>query len=91
VGHITAVFGARQTEIVCFVMDDPLENRVNTLDTSTSLDPVNSQGTVDKSQASAKHPRAGEALSDKILCPHCLRTATNGIQCKGMCVADSDY
>jgi hypothetical protein len=72
-------------------MDDPLENRVNTLDTSTSLDPVNSQGTVDKSQASAKHPLAGEALSEKILCPHCLRTATNGIQCKGMCVADSDY
>ncbi|BAT54557.1 hypothetical protein NOS3756_35280 [Nostoc sp. NIES-3756] len=29
--------------------------------------------------------------NEKILCPHCLRTATNGIKCKGMCVADSDY
>ncbi|MGB5636339.1 MAG: hypothetical protein WBM44_21890 [Waterburya sp.] len=28
---------------------------------------------------------------EKILCPHCLRTATNGIKCKGMCVADDDY
>jgi hypothetical protein len=26
-----------------------------------------------------------------ILCPHCLRTATNGIKCQGICVADSDY
>ncbi len=29
--------------------------------------------------------------NEKILCPHCLRTATNGIKCKGICVADSDY
>jgi hypothetical protein len=29
--------------------------------------------------------------TEKILCPHCRRTATNGIKCKGMCVADSDY
>ncbi|QNP30694.1 hypothetical protein [Cylindrospermopsis curvispora] len=28
---------------------------------------------------------------EKILCPHCKRTATNGIKCKGICVADSDY
>ena len=28
---------------------------------------------------------------DPILCPHCKRTATNGIKCKGICVADSDY
>ena len=28
---------------------------------------------------------------EKILCPHCRRTATNGIKCKGICVADSDY
>ncbi len=26
-----------------------------------------------------------------ILCPHCLRTATNGIKCQGICVADSGY
>ncbi|MBE9222371.1 hypothetical protein IQ215_06640 [Cyanobacterium stanieri LEGE 03274] len=28
---------------------------------------------------------------EEILCPHCKRTATNGIKCKGICVADSDY
>jgi hypothetical protein len=28
---------------------------------------------------------------EKVLCPHCQRTATNGIKCQGICVADSDY
>jgi hypothetical protein len=28
---------------------------------------------------------------EKILCSHCLRTATNGIKCKGICVADDNY
>ena len=28
---------------------------------------------------------------DKILCNHCLRTASNGIRCLGICVADNDY
>jgi len=28
---------------------------------------------------------------DPILCQHCKRTAKNGIKCKGMCIADSDY
>ena len=32
-----------------------------------------------------------ESEEEKILCPHCLRTATNGIKCRGMCVADDDY
>lgn len=32
-----------------------------------------------------------ESKSEDILCAHCLRTATNGIKCQGMCVADSDY
>jgi hypothetical protein len=31
------------------------------------------------------------AIPEKIICSHCLRTATNGIKCKGICVADSDY
>jgi hypothetical protein len=30
-------------------------------------------------------------VTEKILCPHCRRTATNGISCKGICVADNDY
>jgi hypothetical protein len=32
-----------------------------------------------------------ETEPEKILCPHCQRTATNGIKCKGICVAESDY
>ncbi len=28
---------------------------------------------------------------DCILCPHCKRTASNGVRCLGMCVADNDY
>ena len=28
---------------------------------------------------------------DRILCVHCERTATNGVRCLGMCVADNDY
>jgi hypothetical protein len=31
-----------------------------------------------------------EVLSP-ILCNHCQRTATNGIKCQGICVADSAY
>jgi len=32
-----------------------------------------------------------ETKQEPILCPHCLRTATNGIKCQGICVADSGY
>ena len=28
---------------------------------------------------------------DPILCNHCERTASNGVRCLGMCVADNDY
>ena len=28
---------------------------------------------------------------DIILCKHCKRTASNGVRCLGMCVADNDY
>ena len=26
-----------------------------------------------------------------VLCKHCKRTASNGVRCLGMCVADNDY
>ncbi|WP_438983772.1 hypothetical protein [Vulcanococcus sp.] len=29
--------------------------------------------------------------SDPVLCGHCGRTASNGLVCIGMCVADSGY
>jgi hypothetical protein len=45
----------------------------------------------DKPQTKASTNIAPETENEKILCPHCLRTATNGIKCKGICVADSDY
>ena len=28
---------------------------------------------------------------EKVLCNHCKRTASNGIRCMGICVADNDY
>ncbi len=28
---------------------------------------------------------------EKILCNHCKRSASNGIRCLGICVADNDY
>ena len=28
---------------------------------------------------------------ETILCNHCKRTASNGVRCLGMCVADNDY
>ena len=32
-----------------------------------------------------------EQKEEKLLCNHCLRTASNGIRCMGICVADNDY
>ena len=29
--------------------------------------------------------------NDIVLCNYCKRTASNGIRCLGMCVADNDY
>ena len=45
----------------------------------------------DDPQANISQEINPETETEKILCPHCLRTATNGIKCKGICVADSDY
>jgi hypothetical protein len=46
-------------------------------------------------QPDGLRPAAGHrpptAEPDKVLCPHCLRTAKNGIKCQGICVADSEY
>ncbi len=33
----------------------------------------------------------GDLKNELILCPHCRRTANNGIKCKGICVSDNDY
>ncbi|MCX5943441.1 MAG: hypothetical protein NTU65_10355 [Cyanobacteria bacterium] len=34
---------------------------------------------------------ARPAPQDPVLCHHCGRTASNGVSCEGMCVADSGY
>ena len=34
---------------------------------------------------------AAAQLPDPVLCGHCGRTASNGLSCLGMCVADSGY
>ena len=52
---------------------------------------MNLQTDKDKPQAEASKNIAPETENEKILCLHCQRTATNGIKCKGICVADSDY
>lgn len=45
----------------------------------------------DKLQESTSIKINEEIENEKVLCPHCQRTATNGIKCKGICVADNDY
>jgi hypothetical protein len=40
--------------------------------------------------AAAEHREDGGA-AEPVLCEHCGRTASNGISCIGMCVADSGY
>jgi hypothetical protein len=39
----------------------------------------------------AEAPLAALAPDDPVLCGHCGRTASNGLTCIGMCVADSGY
>ncbi len=38
-----------------------------------------------------KEDKEIEKKVDKVLCNHCFRTASNGIRCLGICVADNDY
>jgi hypothetical protein len=45
----------------------------------------------DNLQASRSIKINQETEKEKVLCFHCQRTATNGIKCKGICVADNDY
>ena len=42
-----------------------------------------------KDQDNPKNKLTSE--KDPILCSHCKRTASNGVRCLGMCVADNDY
>ncbi len=42
-------------------------------------------------QASGVQPGGPPPPAEPVLCGHCGRTASNGISCIGMCVADSGY
>ncbi len=55
--------------------------------------PVNSSTKTELVSCQIKNDRSNSetVASEKILCRHCKRTATNGIGCLGICVADSDY
>ncbi|MEA5513038.1 hypothetical protein [Nodularia sp. UHCC 0506] len=52
---------------------------------------VEPQTEKDKLQASTSIKTNQEIADEKVLCSHCQRTATNGLKCKGICVADNDY
>jgi hypothetical protein len=52
---------------------------------------VELQSNNDKLQTNTAINTNQETENEKVLCSHCQRTATNGIKCKGICVADSDY
>ncbi|GAA6623294.1 hypothetical protein [Scytonema sp. NUACC26] len=45
----------------------------------------------DKLQAFPSIKINQETENEKVFCSHCQRTATNGIKCKGICVADNEY
>ncbi|MFZ0409626.1 MAG: hypothetical protein WAM11_16175 [Cyanobium sp.] len=44
-----------------------------------------------RSDPSADGIQTGAPRPDPVLCGHCGRTASNGISCQGICVADSGY
>ncbi len=44
----------------------------------------------DSSEANKRIKESKNNL-EKVLCNHCGRTASNGIRCLGICVADNEY
>ena len=56
--------------------------RMARFDSKQELISFQDQNNLKNNFPSVKHP---------ILCKHCKRTASNGLRCLGMCVADNDY
>ena len=44
-----------------------------------------------KSNQENQKDNLGDNKIEKVLCNHCGRTASNGIRCLGICVADNEY
>ena len=43
------------------------------------------------SNQESQKDNSGDSKIEKVLCNHCGRTASNGIRCLGICVADNEY
>ena len=52
---------------------------------------INNLYILESSDAPSSFDLSDHSDEHKILCNHCLRTATNGIRCMGISVADNDY
>ena len=60
----------------------PMIQRMVLFDSTKEFIGLDDQNNSKINLTSKKHP---------ILCNHCKRTASNGVRCLGMCVADNDY
>jgi len=70
-------------------MSQPTASPAPTAQSATAAPPWTPAGA---EGATAARPTAGPAAGgDPVLCGHCGRTASNGISCQGICVADSGY
>ena len=47
--------------------------------------------TKNNSEQEIQKDNIGDNKIEKVLCNHCGRTASNGIRCLGICVADNEY
>ena len=56
--------------------------RMTPFDSTEELISIKEQNNLKNNHTSKKDPN---------LCNHCKRTASNGVRCLGMCVADNDY
>ena len=68
--------------LLLLVSTQKMNPRMVLFDSKEYLVSTNSQNSKNSNYPSNK---------DVVLCNHCKRTASNGIRCLGMCVADNDY
>ena len=52
---------------------------------------ISSVPTATESDTTKSGPEINKETDEPVLCNHCGRTASNGLVCIGMCVADSGY
>jgi hypothetical protein len=58
---------------------------------SSAIATATTNADLQPSRAAEPPQETSEASPDPVLCGHCGRTASNGLVCIGMCVADSGY